>query len=842
VEHGELSLLKAELSEARLRSEDQLGALKEEIAQIQRAKDILLSSLEADYKTQIRALEDEIRTLRVSAAAAEAKDAAIKDLTALVDTLKAQPPPTPIDVPSRPESEPAAASALAVLRAENLALTTRIQGAEEELTRARRHIIELREQTPRRDRLDSPDAAIKQELEELRASRDALLTSARDELQKKVAETEARLNATAATAAEAAQREIESLREELSKAHADRDSSRETAARATANLEAEKERSAQQIIELERTIADCASQLGEQRQTQTVTTEELKTARTRVAELEREVAESSQFAQTAAREFKEILRRHDELAAKLSDAQGEMQRSTELLQAAQQREAQLETSFKTAQREALHIRTERDSARDEADRLNLHIRDQSSQLNHSLNDILQKIVAEVAARLNRLLRIFYQLPDIRPESPVCRAMAAARTAAEDLLNALECIYEFWLMESAGLALQRENFPLRTWLSRTNALYEFKAAQRDLTFHSEIDPQIPETILTDGPRLTSAIMQTIDYLLETTTTGGSITFAARVLRATTREAAVSFEMSAPWSEETNTIGQQLSLTVAERIVKLLGGELRFIETPGDNRHITVTAACLRGGAPAPSLTPRVSRRIPRDDIAPLPIVPSSLHETPFPESIVSHPGLDRDFSTDVDEEGMVSIPQAAPPPATGEDRIVSRAPHPVETDNPLRGVESPAAADAPHKIPPPRVEAPPRPEEPSDNTQNLRVLLAEDNRLNQRMIGDILRSRGYVVVIVADGREALTHLTTARFDLALIDCEMPTMDGYAAAREVRKAEVRFGRHTPIFAMTVYLDDDIQRRCSLSGMDELLTKPVRAEQLFQLIDRYFPQHRS
>lgn len=142
------------------------------------------------------------------------------------------------------------------------------------------------------------------------------------------------------------------------------------------------------------------------------------------------------------------------------------------------------------------------------------------------------------------------------------------------------------------------------------------------------------------------------------------------------------------------------------------------------------------------------------------------------------------------------------------------------------------------------QTPASPSEPvadNDAQAPLRILLAEDNKLNQRMIGDILKTRGYTVVLASDGREALTHLTTARFDLALIDCEMPTMDGYTATREIRVAERRFGRHTPIFAMTVYLDNDVESRCVDAGTDELLTKPVRADALFGLIDRYFPDRR-
>jgi CheY-like chemotaxis protein len=120
----------------------------------------------------------------------------------------------------------------------------------------------------------------------------------------------------------------------------------------------------------------------------------------------------------------------------------------------------------------------------------------------------------------------------------------------------------------------------------------------------------------------------------------------------------------------------------------------------------------------------------------------------------------------------------------------------------------------------------------------RVLVAEDNPANQRVARFQLEHLGMRVDIVADGRQALHLLeqTDHSYDLALMDCQMPEMDGYEATRAIRTAEGATQRHIPIIAMTAgALKRDLDA-CIEAGMDDYITKPVIVETLRTVLDRW------
>jgi CheY-like chemotaxis protein len=117
-----------------------------------------------------------------------------------------------------------------------------------------------------------------------------------------------------------------------------------------------------------------------------------------------------------------------------------------------------------------------------------------------------------------------------------------------------------------------------------------------------------------------------------------------------------------------------------------------------------------------------------------------------------------------------------------------------------------------------------------------VLVAEDNVVNQRVAIRMLETLGCRVEVANSGVEALKKLTSARYDLVFMDCQMPEMDGYEATREIRRRESRTGRRTPIVAMTGHALPDDRARCVDAGMDDFLCKPVRRDALADVIERH------
>jgi CheY-like chemotaxis protein len=117
----------------------------------------------------------------------------------------------------------------------------------------------------------------------------------------------------------------------------------------------------------------------------------------------------------------------------------------------------------------------------------------------------------------------------------------------------------------------------------------------------------------------------------------------------------------------------------------------------------------------------------------------------------------------------------------------------------------------------------------------RVLLAEDNKVNQILALGLLEKRGYAVAVVGDGRAAVDAIKTDRFDLVFMDIQMPEMDGLEATAAIRAHEQRTGEHIPIIAMTAHALNGDRERCLAAGMDGYVSKPIRVAELDRAIER-------
>ncbi len=128
---------------------------------------------------------------------------------------------------------------------------------------------------------------------------------------------------------------------------------------------------------------------------------------------------------------------------------------------------------------------------------------------------------------------------------------------------------------------------------------------------------------------------------------------------------------------------------------------------------------------------------------------------------------------------------------------------------------------------------------SKKLPSLSVLVAEDDEINQKMIVRMLEKEGHKVIVARDGREALDAIENFRFDLVLMDVQMPEMDGLEITRLVREREAVRGGHIPIIAITAFAFKEDMQRCLDAGMDAYISKPIRKEVLFETISRIVPQ---
>lgn len=124
----------------------------------------------------------------------------------------------------------------------------------------------------------------------------------------------------------------------------------------------------------------------------------------------------------------------------------------------------------------------------------------------------------------------------------------------------------------------------------------------------------------------------------------------------------------------------------------------------------------------------------------------------------------------------------------------------------------------------------------ENQPHYHILLAEDNAFNQKVTMTMLKRMGLTVDVAANGQEVLDKLLETTYQLILMDCEMPVMDGYKATGKIRQNETATGKHVPIIAMTGHSSPEDRQYCLQSGMDDYISKPFKYEALQDILARW------
>ncbi len=459
-----------------------------------------------------------------------------------------------------------------------------------------------------------------------------------------------------------------------------------------------------------------------------------------------------------------------------------------------------------------------------------------------------------------------------------------KRSADGLLGVLNDILDFSKIEAGKLDLDRIPFHLRDTVADTLNTLAVRAQQKDLELLYRVAPEVPDTLVGDPLRLRQVLLNLLGNAIKFTNRGEVILRVEREPGKGPDEVLLTFDVrdtgigiSAeklrmifdPFSQvDASTTrrfgGTGLGLTIAGRLAEIMGGNITVESTPGAGSTFRFRArfevAEPEPAAPEPPELPDRSVLIADANLTSATILREMLERLGMRPAVVNTPGelmsalTEAGGATSVvvldahwqggETAGLVEqlrrrfgaalpiilLTRAGLPGETARSRSLGALPlsKPIKEADLFRAIA--AALGVPGNAPEETRAGTPLP----PPARALRILVAEDNAINQKLALGLLHKRGHQVVLAGNGREAVDAWQQGRFDLVLMDVEMPEMGGFEATRLIRQREGEAGGHTPIIAMTAYAMKGDRERCLESGMDAYVSKPMRAQELYAIIE--------
>ena len=519
------------------------------------------------------------------------------------------------------------------------------------------------------------------------------------------------------------------------------------------------------------------------------------------------------------------------------------------------------------------------------------LKEAAEAANRAKSDFLANMSHEIRTPMNGVMGMIDLVLETKPSGEQKECLLMARGSAQALLTVINDILDFSKIEAGRLELDAVDFAPYDCLEDTVKAFAFPAAEKGIELLCEVGPGVPAMVHADPARLRQVITNLLGNALKFTETGEvclqvvkeSQTGDACQLHFTVSDTGIGippekqkliFEAfsQADASTARKYGGTGLGLTICSRLVHLMGGKIWVRSEPGKGSSFHFTVAV---NAVSPETVGSASGTDPLAGVSILVLDGNATHRRIL-AGILSSWGMrvavaaeeaaaldalaraghsgDRFRVVLVDDpipgtdgfafaQQVKASPQPAPaitvmlspgqrgdPARYREEGVANCVTKPLRRAD-LRAALLQALCSEP-ELAPARVAS----EFPSKETKHrrLRILLAEDNPVNQTVARKFMERRGHTVTVAGNGQEAIELAGQQTFDLVLMDVQMPEMDGFTATAALRAMEAGTGRHLPIIAMTAHAMKGDEERCLQAGMDAYLAKPIHPSSLFALVE--------